>query len=66
MTFTAEEGHIYDWGCLCTSLNPGNPMFATEPVMGEVTTLETAPEVISAQSVWCGVIMALFAAVFMY
>jgi hypothetical protein len=66
MTFTAEEGHIYDWGCFCTSLNPGSPMFTSDLVSGEVTTLETPPEIVSAQSVWCGVIMALFAAVFMY
>lgn len=41
-------------------------MFTTDPVMGEVTTLETAPEVESTQSLWCGLVMALFAAVFMY
>jgi len=25
MVFEAEEGHMYNWGCMCTSLNPSNP-----------------------------------------
>jgi len=41
-------------------------MFASAMVTGEVTTTETPAVEVSAQSVWCGVIMALFAAVFMY
>jgi hypothetical protein len=66
MEFAAAEDHTYNWGCFCTSLNPGNPQFTTEVTVGVVQTLVTPVEPVSAQSVWCGVIMALFAAVFMY
>jgi len=65
-TFTTDEGKIYEWGCLCTSLSPGAPKFSSAAVEGEVTTLTTPAEEVSASSVWCGVLLALFAAVFMY
>jgi len=65
-TFVAEEGHIYDWGCFCTSMSPGSPMHVSTAVVGEVTTDETVPVIDGTNALWCGVLLALFAAVFMY
>lgn len=65
-TFVGEEGHVYKWGCYCTSMSPGSPMFKSAEVEGEVTTTETPPITIGTNALWCGVLLALFAAVFMY
>jgi len=47
-------------------MSPGSPAFESAVVLGEVTTTETPPVIDGTNALWCGVLLALFAAVFMY